>query len=135
VRCARRSCPPGRRRSASQFDSQRSEAHNTDRNSELASLFFRRGFACGGTRSRGNTAGAGGRLRSTLQESPTLTMSTPRSANCPDCPEPIGRYEPIVALDPEEGARLTSLAREPEPGFEVLHLHCFRARQPPEMRV
>jgi hypothetical protein len=62
-------------------------------------------------------------------------MFTPRSVSCPDCSEPIGRYEPIVALDPEEGARLTSLAREPKYDFEVLHLHCFRARQPPEMPV
>jgi hypothetical protein len=65
-------------------------------------------------------------------------MPTPGIVVCPHCRDRIGRYEPVVAVDPE-GIRITSLAREPHiaaASFELLHRHCFVGRAPtPNIRL
>jgi hypothetical protein len=52
--------------------------------------------------------------------------------SCAHCGDRIGRYEAIVAMDPD-CIRITSLSREPEietSDFELLHRHCFLRREP-----
>jgi hypothetical protein len=65
-------------------------------------------------------------------------VAGPGPSICPYCREPIGHYEPAVAVDPE-GIRVTSFAREPEiddADFDVLHRHCFLSREPtPNIRL
>jgi hypothetical protein len=51
---------------------------------------------------------------------------------CAHCGERFARREALVAMDPG-GARITSLAREPEieaGDFELLHHQCFLNRGP-----
>ena len=56
----------------------------------------------------------------------------PRFASCAYCEHALGEDEPIVLILPGEGARVTSLAEEPDPPSDGVAMHesCYRENAP-----